>query len=141
MPASSAISPTPNVRFPHQSRLTGRRSPSSRSFRYAQNVPNSPNGTDTRKTRCHSTGPSSPPTTRPMKDPAIPATWFRPRASPRWSGGKASVRIAAEFANSIAPPTPCSTLMRISHSTPAVPCIQVSDSTTENSVNTAKPRL
>ena len=51
------------------------------------------------------------------------------------------MRIAAEFANSIAPPTPCSTRMTISHSTPAVPCIQVTDSTTENSVNTAKPRL
>ena len=51
------------------------------------------------------------------------------------------MRIAAEFAISIAPPTPCSTLMRISHSAPAVPCIQVRDSATENTVKTAKPRL
>ena len=44
-----------------------------------------------------------------MNDPAIAATPLMPSARPRWSLGKASVRIAAEFANSIAPPIPCTT--------------------------------
>jgi hypothetical protein len=69
------------------------------------------------------------------------ATWFTPRARPRWSGGKASVRIAEEFANSSAPPTPWSTRMMMSHSAAAVPCIQVTASRIENTLNTAKPRL
>ena len=104
-------------------------------------MPNTPTGTDTRNTRCHSSGASNPPITRPRNDPAIPATWLSPSARPRWSTGKASVRIALEFAISIAPPTPCSTRIAISHSAPAVPCIQVTDSSTENAVNTANPAL
>ena len=37
-----------------------------------------------------------------MNEPAIAATWLMPRAMPRRSAGNASVRIAVEFANSIA---------------------------------------
>jgi hypothetical protein len=76
-----------------------------------------------------------------MNEPAIPATWFRPRARPRSLAGKASVRIALELAISMAPPTPCRTRIRISHQAAAVPCSQVSDRATENNAKTAKPRL
>jgi hypothetical protein len=41
-----------------------------------------------------------------MNEPAIAAIEFTPSASPRWCGGKASVRIALEFAKISAPPTP-----------------------------------
>ena len=47
---------------------------------------------------------------------------------------------ALELAISIAPPTPCRIRITISHQAAAAPCIQVSDSTTENTLNTAKPR-
>jgi hypothetical protein len=47
--------------------------------------------------------------TSPMNDPAVAATELIPSAMPRWVAGKASVRVAEEFANIIAPPTPCST--------------------------------
>jgi hypothetical protein len=76
-----------------------------------------------------------------MNDPAIAAMLFTPSASPRWSCGNASVRIALEFANSRAPPTPCPTRITISQSAPALPCIQVTESRIENAVKTAKPRL
>ena len=76
-----------------------------------------------------------------MNEPAMPATWFSPSASPRWSCGNASVRIALELAISIAPPTPCRIRTMISHSAAAVPCIQVSESSTEKKANSAKPRL
>ena len=46
-----------------------------------------------------------------MNEPAMAATWLSPSAMPRWLAGKASVRIAAELANSIAPPTPCTIRM------------------------------
>jgi len=76
-----------------------------------------------------------------MNEPAIPATWFSPRARPRSLTGNASVRIALELAISMAPPTPCRTRMAISHQAAAVPCIQVTDSSTENAANMANPRL
>jgi hypothetical protein len=66
---------------------------------------------------------------------------FTPSASPRWSCGKASVRIALEFAKMSAPPTPCPTRMRINQSAPALPCVQVTERRIEKSVKTAKPRL
>ena len=78
---------------------------------------------------------------RPRNEPAIAATWLSPRASPRCSTGKASVMIAFALAMSIAPPMPCNTRITINHSTPAVPCIQVTVSSTENTVNTANPAL
>ena len=70
-----------------------------------------------------------------MNAPAIPS------ASPRWSSGKASVMMAAEFANSRAPPTPWPIRMPISHSAPALPRSQVAVRSNENTVNTAKPAL
>ncbi len=39
-----------------------------------------------------------------MNEPAMPATWLMPSAMPRWLAGKASVRMAGEFAISMAPP-------------------------------------
>jgi hypothetical protein len=53
--------------------------------------------------------------------PARPATWFVPSAKPRWLAGKASVRMAAELAISMAPPTACSSRQPISHSAPRPP--------------------
>ena len=84
-------------------------------------VPKSPKGTDSKKTRCHSTGARSPTETRPMKPPAMAATLLMPRASPRWCVGNASVTMAEELANSMAPPTPCPTRMAMSHQAPADP--------------------
>ena len=69
------------------------------------------------------------------------ATPLIPSARPRWCGGKASVRIALELANSIAPPMPWTTRMAIIQTAAAPPVIHVTDSSTEPSVNTAKPRL
>ncbi len=42
---------------------------------------------------------------------------------------------------SIAPPTPCRIRITISHQAAAVPCSQVSESSTENAAKIAKPRL
>ncbi len=53
-----------------------------------------------------------------MNDPAIAATWLTPSAMPRWRAGNASVRIAVELANSIAPPIAWTTRQPISHSAP-----------------------
>jgi hypothetical protein len=64
-----------------------------------------------------------------------------PSASPRSRAEKASVRIAAEFANSIAPPTPWITRMAISQMAADAPDIHVTDSRIEPTVKTAKPRL
>ena len=50
-----------------------------------------------------------PPSTRPMKEPLMPATWLIPSARPRWSSGKASVRMADELAMRKAAPTPWNT--------------------------------
>src|ERR1700691_1116041 len=141
MPTRTAIRPAANVRWPHQSSDAGLRTPSSRSYRYDQMVPRTPNGTETRKTKRQLIGPSKPPSTSPTNEPAIAATWFSPSASPRSFAGKASVRIALELANSMAPPTPCSTRIPISHQAAAVPCSQVTDSSTEKTAKSAKPRL
>ena len=94
-----------------------------------------------RKMRRHETGASTPPSTSPIVEPAVAATMLNPIAMPRFSAGKASVRIAAEFANSIAPPKPWPTRIRISHSPPAEPFSQVTDRRIEKTVKTAKPRL
>ena len=64
-----------------------------------------------------------------------------PRAKPRWSAGKASVRIAAELAISMDPPTACSTRQPISHSAPWPPSNGSNDSRIEAKVNTTKPAL
>jgi hypothetical protein len=76
-----------------------------------------------------------------MKLPARPAIWLTPSAVPRCPTGKASVMIAAEFAISIAPPTPCTRRQPISHSAPAWPLAGVKASAIEAAVNTAKPAV
>ena len=86
---------------------------------------NSPIGTDTRKIRRQLMGASNPPTTRPMNVPLVAATPLIPRAMPRWLAGKASVRMAAELAKSMAPPTPWKIRPMIRKRAPALPCIQV----------------
>ncbi len=60
----------------------------------------------------------------PMNCPLMPTTLLSPSAIPRWFGGKASVRIAAEFAIRNAAPTPCTRRKLISQSAPARPSIQ-----------------
>ena len=69
-----------------------------------------------------------------MNEPLSPATWLMPRAMPRWSSGKASVRMAAELAMSMAAPTPWKTRITTSHRAAAVPLIQVTASTSEKNV-------
>ena len=64
-----------------------------------------------------------------------------PSASPRWVAGKASVRIAVEFAVSMAPPTPCTMRSTISSRAPALPVLSTSAQPTEPSVKIRKPRL
>ena len=49
-----------------------------------------------------------------MKVPLKAAAWLTPRAMPRWLAGKASVRMAAELAISMAAPTPWKIRMTIS---------------------------
>ena len=122
---STSISPTANVALPHQSILAGRRSPRSCSFQYAQTVPKTPNGTDTRNTSRQLTGASRPPSTRPMNEPAMAATALTPSASPRSWLGNASVRMAEELPITSAPPTPCPMRIAISQSAADEPCIQV----------------
>jgi hypothetical protein len=84
---------------------------------------------------------STPPSTRPMNEPARAAIWFTPMAMPRSEVGKASVRMAAELAMSMAPPIPWIIRNTISSIAPARPVLQVSDRAMEARVNTAKPRL
>ena len=60
---------------------------------------------------------------------------------PRWFIGNASVRIAAELAKSIAPPTPWKMRMAIRYQPAASPCSQVTESRIENSAKIAKPML
>src|SRR6202171_2405729 len=69
MGTSTRISPTANVALPHQSMRAGRRSPRSCSFQYAQTVPKTPNGTETRNTSRHDAGASSPPSPSPTHEP------------------------------------------------------------------------
>ena len=76
-----------------------------------------------------------------MNWPAMAATWLVPSAKPRWSAGKASVRIAAELAVSMDPPMAWGTRQPSSHSAPWVPWNGSKDSRTEAAVNTAKPAL
>ncbi len=76
-----------------------------------------------------------------MNVPLVAATPLIPSAMPRWLGGKASVRMADELANSMAPPTPWKTRMTMSQVAPSVPDIQVIVSSGEKNVNRAKPRL
>ena len=78
---------------------------------------------------------------RPTNDPATAATALMPSAIPRWLAGKASVRIAAALAMSIAPPTPCTIRSRMIARAAALPWAKMSDSPREHTVKIAKPRL
>ena len=60
---------------------------------------------------------------------------------PRLLAGNASVKIAAEFAISIAPPKACTNRHPISHIAPWVPVSGSRDSAIEARVKTTKPRL
>ena len=84
-------------------------------------MPKSPIGTDTRKMRRQLIGARMPPSTSPMKVPLVAATPLIPSAMPRWLDGKASVKMAAELANSMAPPTPWKMRITISQMAPAGP--------------------
>ena len=76
-----------------------------------------------------------------MNAPAMPAITLTPIANPRFEAGNASVRIAAEFAVSNAPPTPCTTRHAINHIAPFVPVYGQSESASDAPLNTAKPAL
>ena len=104
-------------------------------------MPNTPTGTLIQNTARQSTAASRPPATRPTNCPARPATWLVPSAKPRRSAGNASVRIAAELAISMDPPTACSTRQPISHMAPRPPWNGSKESRMEARVNTAKPAL
>jgi hypothetical protein len=136
-----ALRPIAKVALPHQSIRAGCRAPLSRSRKYAHKVPAMPTGTFTQNTARQSHAASSPPAVSPMNCPARIAVWFTPRAKPRRSRGKASVRIAAEFAESIEPPNACRKRQPISHSAACGPVKGSSDSRIEATVNTTKPRL
>ncbi len=100
-----------------------------------------PTGTLTQKTARQSIAASRPPATRPMNWPEIPATWLVPRAKPRCSAGKASVRIAAELAVSIEPPSACRRRQPISQSAPLCPVSGSKERRIEATVKTTKPAL
>ena len=55
----------------------------SRRLRYDHTVPASPTGTLTQNTARQFHWASSPPSSRPMNIPEIPATWLMPSAMPR----------------------------------------------------------
>src|ERR1700693_3194555 len=141
MPTSREIKPTANRTLPHQSTRERRTTPVSRNFRYAQMVPNSPTGTDTRNTRCQSVVLSNPPTMSPIKDPDTAATALIPNAMPRSCCGNASVRIAVELAKIIAPPTPWTSRNTMSSRAAAGPVVNTTDSRTDPTVKTRNPRL
>jgi hypothetical protein len=104
-------------------------------------VPSTPTGTLIQKTARQSIVARSPPATRPMNCPAMAAIWFVPSASPRCSAGNASVRIAAEFAVSIEPPTACRTRHPMSHIAPLPAEKGSNDSRIDAAAKTAKPTL
>ena len=98
--------PSAKVMLPHQSTRARFGVLRSSSFRYAHTVPNSPTGTEIRKTSRQSTGASRPPSTRPTNTPLTPTMLLMPSAMPRWLAGNASVMIAAALASRNAAPMP-----------------------------------
>jgi hypothetical protein len=141
MPTRTITKPAPNVTFPHQSIRAAVLRPVSRSFAYAQTVPNSPKGTLIQNTSRQCTSARTPPTTNPVNEPTNPAIRLMPMAIPRCSTGKASVRIAVAFAHSSAPPMPCAMRNTISSVAPAAPVLHVSESAIEPRVKIRNPRL
>ena len=73
--------------------------------------------------------------------PASAAIWLVPSAKPRRSAGNASVKIAAELAISIDPPTACSRRQPISHSAALAAWNGSKDSRMEAAVKTTNPAL
>lgn len=104
-------------------------------------VPRTPTGTPTQKIARQSHSESSPPNSRPRNEPATAATMLKPSAMPRWLLGNASVRMAADNAIRMAPPTPWTTRQPISHTAPPVSGNGSNDSAIAATVNTAKPAL
>src|SRR5689334_6872569 len=104
-------------------------------------VPMMPIGTLTQKTERQSHSASMPPSTRPMNEPAMPATMLTPSAMPRWAAGNTSVMIAAELAISMEPPIAWITRQPMSHNAPRPPENGSNDSMTEQTANTANPAL
>jgi hypothetical protein len=100
-----------------------------------------PIGTLTQNTARQSHSDSTPPMSRPRKEPATAATILIPSAVPRCLAGKASVRMAVELAISMAPPIPWNTRQMMIHIAPALPCKGSKDSATAVNAKTAKPRL
>ncbi len=139
--ASSDAVPTAKVMLPPQSIRARRGARTSRRLRIDHTVPNRPNGTLTQNTARQSISASRPPATRPRNCPASAAIWLTPSAMPRCSRGKASVRIAAEFAVSMDPPTACTIRQPISHSAPAPAWNGSNDSATEAALKITKPML
>ncbi len=76
-----------------------------------------------------------------MNEPERPATMLMPSAMPRSSCGKASVRIAAELAMSIAPPAACTMRKMMMCRAADAPEPQVSESATAARVKMTKPAL
>ena len=91
-------------------------------------------GTDTKKIRRQLIGASTPPRTNPMNIPPMAAAWLIPMAVPLCPRGKASVRMAPEFAISIAAPTPWKIRITISQIPAASPDIHVMVSSSEKKV-------
>jgi hypothetical protein len=104
-------------------------------------VPKSPNGTLSRKTARQSTAASTPPSSRPKKVPVSIPIWLMPMARPRWSGGKASVRMAAELAMRKAPPTACISRKKISWRAAPLPWPWTKKHSTDPTVKIANPAL
>ena len=127
--------------LPTQSMWALIRIPISFSCRYAHTVPKTPNGTLARNTHRQPASESTPPTRIPRKPPTIAAIMFVPNAKPSSSEGNASVMMAAELANSSAPPTPCTIRKMTSSSAPVEPVLQTTESRTDATVNQANPRL
>ena len=104
-------------------------------------MPKTPTGTLTQNTARQSMAARMPPATRPMNWPARAETWLIPRANPLCSVGNASVRMAAELAISIDPPTACRMRQPISHTAPWAPWYGSKESRIEATVKTMKPAL
>ena len=121
MDTSSSPAPTAKVMLPHQSIEARLTVAISLSFRYDQMVPKTPIGTLTQNTARQSHAASTPPRIRPMNWPEMPQIWLMPSAIPRCRAGKASVRIAAALAISMAPPKAWASRHKISHMAPAGP--------------------
>src|SRR5437773_5707499 len=107
-PRRASDKPPAKRRFPAGSSFSRPgRAPSSLRRAYAQIVANTPKGTLIQKIDCQPRrAVRTPPATRPLKAPAVPATWLSPSARPRSETGNASGRIAALVANKSPAPMP-----------------------------------